>query len=212
MPKKDTELFDRLRQVGLRKQAAKALSEVSQSADNKAQRAARAAANELRALADEIEQRLPLCRSSIRRKRCQKQRERPAPARPRPPPPHTSTAGKQKRRHHRQAHAPKCAAGAGALSRSQAPTEATQSAADSSAPDPGPNKIGTGGPMFNRTRRAPSRASETTVGRSGIAPDSSRSAACSLGLDPSITPPLMKGFFVMMARPPGRPSRSAIRP
>ena len=59
MAKNDTELFDRLRQVGLRKKAAKALSEVSHSAGSKTQRAVRAAAHELRALADEIERRLP---------------------------------------------------------------------------------------------------------------------------------------------------------
>lgn len=64
MAKNDTELFDRLRQVGLRKKAAKALSEVSRSAGSKTQQAARAAAHELRALADEIERRLPAERAS----------------------------------------------------------------------------------------------------------------------------------------------------
>jgi hypothetical protein len=59
MAKNDSELFDRLRQVGLRKKVAKALSEVSHGAGSRTQRAARAAANELRALADEIERRLP---------------------------------------------------------------------------------------------------------------------------------------------------------
>ena len=59
MAKKYTELFDRLRQAGLRKQAAKALSGVSDNAGKQAQRAARAAVSELRALADEIERRLP---------------------------------------------------------------------------------------------------------------------------------------------------------
>ena len=59
MAKKDADLFDRLRQVGLRKQAAKALSGVSDNAGKNAQRVARAAVAELRALADEIERRLP---------------------------------------------------------------------------------------------------------------------------------------------------------
>jgi hypothetical protein len=59
MAKKDADLFDRLRQVGLRKQAAKALSGVSDTAGKQAQRAARAAVSELRAVADEIERRLP---------------------------------------------------------------------------------------------------------------------------------------------------------
>ncbi|MGZ6669611.1 MAG: hypothetical protein ACXVH3_33575 [Solirubrobacteraceae bacterium] len=59
MANKDPDLFDRLRQAGLRKQAAKTLSEVSESAGKKAERTARAAVKELRALADEIERRLP---------------------------------------------------------------------------------------------------------------------------------------------------------
>jgi hypothetical protein len=59
MAKKDTDLFQRLRQVGLRKQAAKTLSEAGDNAGKKAQRVARAAVAELRAIADEIERRLP---------------------------------------------------------------------------------------------------------------------------------------------------------
>ena len=59
MAKKDADLFDRLRQVGLRKQAAKALSGVSDKTGKNAQRVARATVAELRALADEIERRLP---------------------------------------------------------------------------------------------------------------------------------------------------------
>lgn len=59
MANKDPDLFDRLRQAGLRKQAARTLSEVSESAGKKAERTARAAVKELRALADEIERRLP---------------------------------------------------------------------------------------------------------------------------------------------------------
>jgi hypothetical protein len=59
MAKRDSDLFDRLRQAGMRKQVAKTLSGVSESAGKKAQRAARSAAGELRTLADEIERRLP---------------------------------------------------------------------------------------------------------------------------------------------------------
>ena len=59
MAEKDADLFDRLRHIGLRKQAAKALSGVSSDAGKKAQVVARAAVAELRAVADEIERRLP---------------------------------------------------------------------------------------------------------------------------------------------------------
>jgi hypothetical protein len=59
MAKKDTDLFQRLREIGLRKQAAKTLSEAGDNAGKKAQRVARAAVAELRAIADEIERRLP---------------------------------------------------------------------------------------------------------------------------------------------------------
>jgi hypothetical protein len=64
MAKKDADLFDRLRAVGLRKQAARALSGVSGNAGAKAQRVARAAVAELRAVADEIERRLPAATST----------------------------------------------------------------------------------------------------------------------------------------------------
>jgi hypothetical protein len=64
MAKKDADLFDRLRAVGLRKQAAKALSGVSDNAGKNAQRVARAAVSELRAVADEIERRLPAATSA----------------------------------------------------------------------------------------------------------------------------------------------------
>src|SRR5689334_16448330 len=59
MAKRDRDLFDRLRQVGVRKQVAKTLAEIGDDASAKAVRAARVAANDLRALADEIERRLP---------------------------------------------------------------------------------------------------------------------------------------------------------
>jgi len=59
MPKRDSDLFERLRQLGVRKQVAKALSELGGGAGKKATRAARDAVAELRAVADEIEKRLP---------------------------------------------------------------------------------------------------------------------------------------------------------
>lgn len=59
MAKKDSDLFDRLRQVGVRKQVAKTLSEIGDGASKKALRAAKSAIAELRSLADEIERRLP---------------------------------------------------------------------------------------------------------------------------------------------------------
>ena len=59
MAKKDGDLFDRLRQVGLRREVAKTLSQTTENAGKKAERTARAAVKELRALADEIERRLP---------------------------------------------------------------------------------------------------------------------------------------------------------
>jgi predicted Rossmann fold nucleotide-binding protein DprA/Smf involved in DNA uptake len=59
MAKKDSDLFDRLRQVGLRKQVAKALSEIGDGAGKKAAQVARRTVDELRSIADEIERRLP---------------------------------------------------------------------------------------------------------------------------------------------------------
>ena len=59
MAKTDRDLFERLRSVGLRKQAARTLSGIGEGAGKKAIRAARGAVEELRALADEIERRLP---------------------------------------------------------------------------------------------------------------------------------------------------------
>jgi hypothetical protein len=59
MAKKEADFFDRLRQAGLRKQVAKALSETGEDAAKKLQRAARKTASELRALADELERRVP---------------------------------------------------------------------------------------------------------------------------------------------------------
>jgi alkaline phosphatase len=59
MAKNETDLFDRLRKVGVRKQVAKALSGIGDGASKKAVKAAQGAAAELRSLADEIERRLP---------------------------------------------------------------------------------------------------------------------------------------------------------
>jgi predicted Rossmann fold nucleotide-binding protein DprA/Smf involved in DNA uptake len=59
MAKTDSDLFDRLRRAGLRKQAAKTLSGIGEGASKKALGAARSAVSELRALAEEIERRLP---------------------------------------------------------------------------------------------------------------------------------------------------------
>jgi hypothetical protein len=59
MATKDSDLFDRLRQAGVRKQVAKTLSEIGDGASKKALRAAKSAIAELRSLADEVERRLP---------------------------------------------------------------------------------------------------------------------------------------------------------
>ena len=59
MAKNETDLFDRLRKVGVRKQVAKTLSDIGEGASKKAVKAALSAATELRSLADEIERRLP---------------------------------------------------------------------------------------------------------------------------------------------------------
>jgi Bacterial regulatory protein, arsR family len=59
MGNNDRDLFNRLRQAGLRKQVAKRLSGIGDSASSKAVGAARGAVGELRSLADEIERRLP---------------------------------------------------------------------------------------------------------------------------------------------------------
>ncbi len=59
MAKNETDLFDRLRKVGVRKQVAKTLSDIGDGASKKAVKAAQSAAAELRSLADEIERRLP---------------------------------------------------------------------------------------------------------------------------------------------------------
>lgn len=59
MAKNDRDLFNRLRQAGLRKQVARTLSELGDGASKKAVRAAQSTVSELRSLAGEIERRLP---------------------------------------------------------------------------------------------------------------------------------------------------------
>jgi hypothetical protein len=84
MAKIDRELFDRLRQAGLRKRVAKTLSQIGGGANKKARQTARSAANELRSLADEIERRLPDDATSARQTP-QTTSPRGAPARRRAP-------------------------------------------------------------------------------------------------------------------------------
>ncbi len=59
MPKANDDLFRRLRRAGVRKPVAKTLSELTEDAGKKAAGAGHRAVAELRALADEIEKRLP---------------------------------------------------------------------------------------------------------------------------------------------------------
>ena len=60
MAKNDSDLFDRLRQAGVRKRVAKTLSGIGEGASKQAVRAAQSAVSELRSVADEIERRLPI--------------------------------------------------------------------------------------------------------------------------------------------------------
>jgi hypothetical protein len=59
MAKNDSDLFDRMRQAGLRKRLAKTLSQLGEGASQKAVSAGRSTVAELRSLADEVERRLP---------------------------------------------------------------------------------------------------------------------------------------------------------
>jgi hypothetical protein len=59
MAKNDSDLFDRLRRAGVRKQVARTLSGIGEGANKNVVRAARRAVGELRSLAAEIERRLP---------------------------------------------------------------------------------------------------------------------------------------------------------
>jgi hypothetical protein len=96
MAKKDTDLFDRLRDAGLRKQVAKTLSDLSESASKKAHEQARGLTNELRSLADEIERRLPSVapRASTRKSATSTAARKPASATTRRKPA-TSTAARK---------------------------------------------------------------------------------------------------------------------
>jgi len=99
MAKNDTDLFDRLRQAGLRKQVAKTLSEIGDGTSKKAHRAARNAVTDLHSLVDEIERRLPGAAAdtsatgrSTGRKRTRSPATGPPAARPR-----AATAGAARR-------------------------------------------------------------------------------------------------------------------
>ena len=59
MPKRNEDLFRRLRRAGVRKPVAKTLSELTDDAGKRAVKAGHRAVSELRTLADEIEKRLP---------------------------------------------------------------------------------------------------------------------------------------------------------
>ncbi len=136
MAKKDADLFDRLRQVGLRKKAAKALSGVSEHAGKNAQRVARATVAELRALADEIERRLPAATpvlDSSGKKNAAKPRPRATTRRSTS----ASAAGRQKTGTAKPRRAPRSSAtpAAGRGSRPR-PTPPPAASAESAAPTP----------------------------------------------------------------------------
>jgi len=93
MAKNDSDLFDRLRQAGVRKRVARTLSGIGEGASEKAVRAARSAVSELRSLADEIERRLPSSsRSAAARAGQGRRAQRPAGKRKRPAAPRPETA------------------------------------------------------------------------------------------------------------------------
>jgi alkaline phosphatase len=93
MAKNDSDLFDRLRRAGVRKQVAKTLSEIGDGASKKAVRAARSAVSELRALAEEIERRLPsTSRSGAASATQSRPARRPATTRKSPAAPRPKTA------------------------------------------------------------------------------------------------------------------------
>jgi alkaline phosphatase len=93
MAKNDSDLFDRLRQAGVRKQVARTLSGIGEGASKKAVRAARSAVSELRSLADEIERRLPSATRSRTASVTEGRRaQRPATKRKSPAAPRAKTA------------------------------------------------------------------------------------------------------------------------
>ena len=93
MAKNDSDLFDRLRQAGLRKRVAETLSGIGDGASKQAVRAAQSAVSELRSLADEIERRLPSPpRSRAATANRGRRAQRPASNRKRPAAPTAKTA------------------------------------------------------------------------------------------------------------------------
>ncbi len=82
MAKNDSDLFERLRRVGVRKQVARTLSEIGEGASKKAVRAARSTVTELRSVANEIERRLPGGSGARAATAEQGHRARPAARRP----------------------------------------------------------------------------------------------------------------------------------
>jgi hypothetical protein len=95
MAKRDSDLFDRLLRAGLRKQVAKALSEIGEGAGKKAGQMARSTVDELRSVADEIERRLPAGRrkASPTRKSAARTNRRSPAATPRASRSRTASAG-----------------------------------------------------------------------------------------------------------------------
>lgn len=92
MAKNDSDLFDRLRQAGLRKRVAKTLSGIGDGASKQAVRATQSAVSELRSLADEIERRLPIpSRSRAATANQGRPAQRPASNRKSPAAPTTKT-------------------------------------------------------------------------------------------------------------------------
>lgn len=124
MAKKDSDLFDRLREAGVRKQVAKTLSEIGDGAPKKALRAAKSAIAELRSLADEIERRLPsgtpgaaAIGKAVRRKPAPSTRASARPSRARA----TGTTATRKSTATRRSSAPKRTAAASTASATRAP-------------------------------------------------------------------------------------------
>ena len=98
MAKNDSDLFDRLRQAGVRKQVARTLSGIGEGASKNAVRAARSAVSELRSLADEIERRLPSAsRSRVASAAQGRRAQRPASKRKSPAAPRPTTAAAVRR-------------------------------------------------------------------------------------------------------------------
>jgi predicted Rossmann fold nucleotide-binding protein DprA/Smf involved in DNA uptake len=80
MAKNDSDLFDRLRHAGVRKQVAKTLSGIGEGASKKTVSAAHSTVAELRSLADDIERRLPGASRPTRARSAPTTRARSTPA------------------------------------------------------------------------------------------------------------------------------------